>query len=111
MFENRGLGKTALALQQQVKDSDGVALTWDTLGYAHHHLGDYAAAIESYQTSVAILRNSGERYLVAVTLDRLGDSHAARGDATVARQAWREAAEILAEMEHPEADQVRAKLA
>ena len=39
----------ALALQQELGDRDGEAATWDSLGYAHHHLGDHDQAIACYQ--------------------------------------------------------------
>ena len=53
--------------------------TWDSLGYAHHHLGCYDAAIASYRIALRLLREQGERYLEADTLARLADAYDAAG--------------------------------
>jgi hypothetical protein len=35
----------------------------DTLGYAHHHSGEYARAIDCYQRALALIRPLGGRYI------------------------------------------------
>ena len=40
----------------------------------------------------------------------IGDSQAALGERTAAAEAWREALEILTDLDHPEAGEVRGKL-
>ena len=50
----------------------------------------------------------GERFDLARTLTRLGDTRHAVGDHS-ARKVWRQAAEILDELQHPDAEQVRRK--
>jgi hypothetical protein len=60
---------------------------------------------------VAGRRPNGQRYYAAGTLDRLGDAQRAAGDAAAAGDAWRRALEILSALDHPDADDVRAKLA
>jgi hypothetical protein len=52
----------------------------------------------------------GDRYNEATTLARIADSHAAVGDQEVARETWQRALTILEQIDHPEADKVRAKL-
>jgi len=47
---------------------------------------------------------------VAETLGHLGDAHRAAGNPAQARTAWEEALTILDTLQHPDADQIRAKL-
>lgn len=54
---------------------------------------------------------SRDRHDVAIVLTDAGDAyHAARNDQAAA-DAWKHALDILDELEHPDADAVRAKLA
>jgi tetratricopeptide (TPR) repeat protein len=83
---------------------------WDSLGYAHHHLGHHQQAITCYEHAVDLYRRIGDRYNEADSLTHLGDTHDATGNHRAARDSWHQAAAILAELDHPDADQVRAKL-
>jgi hypothetical protein len=56
-------------------------------------------------------RELGERYLGGVILTHLGDAHHAAGDRASARTAWADALQVFTELDHPDAVQVRAKLA
>jgi Tfp pilus assembly protein PilF len=58
-----------------------------------------------------MVRRLGDRYQEADTLGNLGDTHLATGDSHAARDAWQRALAILDELDHPEAEQVRDKLA
>jgi len=102
--------RRALPLLRQTGDRHGEANTWDSLGYAHHQLGDYLKAVRCYQRALAKYREIGERYDGAETLSRLGDVHLAAGRPAAARRAWCRARDILDELGHPAAEQVRAKL-
>ncbi len=84
---------------------------WKALGYAEQHLGNLAAAAACYQRAISIAREFGTRLAEADTLTHLGDTRHAAGDPAEARQAWQQAVAILDDLEHPDADQVRAKLA
>jgi tetratricopeptide (TPR) repeat protein len=84
---------------------------WDSLGYVEHHLGNLAEAAACYQRALAIFRESGDRFYAAEALTHLGDTLHAAGQLAQARQAWQEALAILDDLQHPGADQVRAKLA
>jgi DNA-binding SARP family transcriptional activator len=84
---------------------------WDSLGSAEHHLGNLAEAAACYQRALSIFREAGDRRSEAKTLTRLGDTNHAAGDFTQARQAWQQALAIFDDLQHPNADQVRAKLA
>jgi tetratricopeptide (TPR) repeat protein len=100
----------ALNLQQTTGDRYGEATTWDSLGYVYHYLGDFQQAIVCYKSSLTLRHEGGERYGEATTLIRLGDTYLALGDKRAAGDAWRIANGILDELEHPDADQSRARL-
>jgi len=100
----------ALALHREMQDRYGEAAVLDSLGYAHHHLGRHGEAITSFERSVALLRALGDRYYEAVVLTHLGDVHHAAGQTDTAVQVWRCALIILDDLDHPDADQVRANL-
>jgi DNA-binding SARP family transcriptional activator/tetratricopeptide (TPR) repeat protein len=84
---------------------------WDSLGYAEHHLGNLAEAAACYQRALSLFREAGERIDEAETLTHLGDTRHAAGQLAKAWQAWRQALAILEDLQHPDADKVRAKLA
>ncbi|SDZ50880.1 DNA-binding transcriptional activator of the SARP family [Asanoa ishikariensis] len=100
----------ALAIGQELGDVNGQAATWDSLGYAHRQLRDYPRAIRCYQQAVDLYRELADAYNQAVTLADFGDTHQDAGDADAARLAWREALRILTQIDHPDADDVRARL-
>jgi tetratricopeptide (TPR) repeat protein len=100
----------ALVLSRKAGMRPAEADTLDSLGYAHHHLGRHAEAIACYQQAVDIARQTGNRYPRAEALSHLGDAHQATGNLEAARTAWREALPILDDLQHPDAEQVRAKL-
>jgi hypothetical protein len=59
---------------------------------------------------VEVLDELGYRYEMAQTLNRAGDTFLNAGDSDAARDSWQRGAEVLDELHHPEAEQVRAKL-
>ncbi len=101
----------ALALHQELGDRDGQAATWDSLGYVHHHLGHHTQALVSYQHAIDLNRDLGNRYREATALTDLGDTHHTSGSPRAASAAWQQALTILDQLDHPDADQVRTKLA
>jgi tetratricopeptide (TPR) repeat protein len=101
----------ALVIYTELGDLHGQAHTWDSLGYAHHHLGHHARAMACYRNTLTMVRHLGDRYQEADTLGNLGDVHFATGDSHAAHDAWQRALTILDELDHPDAEQVRAKLA
>jgi DNA-binding SARP family transcriptional activator len=84
---------------------------WDSLGYAEHHLGNLAEAAACYQRALSLHRESGDRFGEAEALTHLGDTRHAASELAQARQAWQQALAILDDLQHPDAGQVRAKLA
>jgi tetratricopeptide (TPR) repeat protein/transcriptional regulator with XRE-family HTH domain len=83
---------------------------WDSLGYAEHHLANFTAAAACYQRAVRLHREAGDRFLEATTLAHLGDTRHAAGELARAQEAWQRALAILDDLQHPDADEVRAKL-
>jgi tetratricopeptide (TPR) repeat protein len=100
----------ALDLHRELGYSEGESSTLDTLGYAHHHLGHRAEAIECFRRSIALFQAEGHRYGEANTLSHLADVYRDAGDLAEAFRLWRLALVILDDIRHPEAAGVRAKL-
>jgi tetratricopeptide (TPR) repeat protein len=84
---------------------------WESVGYAEHHLGNLGEAAACYQRALSLHRRSGDRFAEAGTLTRLGDTRHAAGEVAHARTAWQEALAIFEDLQHPDADKVRVKLA
>ncbi|MFG1779993.1 ATP-binding protein [Micromonospora sp. NPDC049048] len=100
----------ALVLQQQVGNRYWQAHTWDSLGYVYYRLEQQGEAIRCYDNALALWREAAERYYEATTLTHLGDSHRAAGAPQRAYRAWSDALEILEQLGHLDAEQVREKL-
>jgi tetratricopeptide (TPR) repeat protein len=103
--------RQALTLSAETGDRWIEAYAWDSLGYAEHHLGNLAEAAACYQRALSLYREVGDRFHEASTLTHLGDTCHAAGELARAREAWRQALATLQDLEYPDADQVRAKLA
>lgn len=101
----------AIALHQELGDRYGVAHTQHSLGIAHHRLGHHGDAIVCYREALLALREVEDSYFEAETLMRLGDTQHATDDVEAAGLSWRQALGILDELGHPDAEQVRTRLA
>jgi DNA-binding SARP family transcriptional activator len=101
----------ALKLATETGYKAAQAQAFESLGFIHLHMDRSDQAISCYQRSLEIYRELGDRYLVTTILSQLGDAHHAAGDPGAASQAWLEALAILEDLDHPDADDVRAKLA
>ncbi|GAB3399427.1 BTAD domain-containing putative transcriptional regulator [Flindersiella endophytica] len=100
----------ALGLLEPLDDPTTEAATWDGLGYAHHHLGHYQEAIVCYRHALELFQRTGNRYQEAVILAHLGYTQHAIGDHGADRTTWQHALDIFQQLDHPDADDVRAKL-
>jgi DNA-binding SARP family transcriptional activator len=107
----RAFCQLSLTLCAKTGDSLLEANVWDSLGYAEHHLGNLAEAGACYQRALGLQQETGDRYAEADILSHLGDNRDAAGEQSKARQAWQQALAILDDIHHPDAHQVRAKLA
>jgi tetratricopeptide (TPR) repeat protein len=107
----RTLCRQALALSAAAGDRWTQAVARHSLGYAEHHLGNLAEAAACYQRALSTAREAGARFHEAQTLTDLGDTRHAAGQLAQAWDAWQQALTIFEDLQHPAADQVRAKLA
>ena len=100
----------ALAVFEEFGDVSSQAAAWDSLGAAHHALRQTARAVECYEQALAHYRRLGNRYHEADSLINLGETYEASGDRDSALAQWKPALEILDELQHGRADEVRARL-
>ena len=103
--------RAAVDLGTDGDDHKTQAASWDSVGYAHQMLGDYRAAIDAYTRALEVATGIGSRQLASIALTHLGDAHQAAGEDAAARSAWRRSLTILEEIDHPDADDVRSRLA
>ena len=99
-----------MARCREAHDRLGDATVWDSLGYAHRELGEYAKAIACYQRAIDLAGQLGARYQRAEAFTRLGDIRRDTGDAVGARYAWQQAIDILDELRRPDTGQISARL-
>jgi DNA-binding SARP family transcriptional activator/tetratricopeptide (TPR) repeat protein len=104
-------GREALEASEKLGDPVGVAVSLDSLGLALALLGRYEEAIDCYRRSATLLLERGEKSLAAVTLTRLGEAHQAVGDHEAVVEVWKRALATFEELNHPGADELRARLA
>jgi DNA-binding SARP family transcriptional activator/Tfp pilus assembly protein PilF len=103
--------RQALDLHRDLGSRHGEADTLHSIAAAHGRLGQSEQALAAYSQALDLFREFGERYLVANTLAAMGDAESALGRDDAARAAWREALDILTDIDHPEAADVRRRLA
>ncbi|MGH3157960.1 MAG: tetratricopeptide repeat protein, partial [Streptosporangiaceae bacterium] len=103
--------RQAVDLQRQIGDKHAEAASWDSVGVAHHHLGQHDEALACYRRSLGFYTEIGHRYSQAEILSHLAETQQACGEADAASQSWRQALAILEDLDHPDAERVRARLA
>jgi DNA-binding SARP family transcriptional activator/tetratricopeptide (TPR) repeat protein len=106
-----GYCQEALDLQRNFDDQQGMAHTWHSIGHIHKELGDTAQAITCYETAAELLHRSGYPISEARVLMELADLQHDAGDTASAQAGWLRAHDLLTRLAHPEADEVRARLA
>jgi tetratricopeptide (TPR) repeat protein/transcriptional regulator with XRE-family HTH domain len=107
----RGLCRQALALNADHGSRHLEGNIWNSLGYTEYHAGDFGEGAACYERALSIFRAVGDRWGEADTLTHLGDVRRATGELPKAQEAWLQALAILDDLEHPEAAEVRARLA
>jgi tetratricopeptide (TPR) repeat protein len=75
-------------------DTDGEAVTLDSLGYAAHRAGEHAVAIDHYRLAIEVFRAADNTYNEVNSMAGLGASHAALGEIDEARVAWNRALDL-----------------
>jgi tetratricopeptide (TPR) repeat protein len=101
----------ALGLLSGRKDPLNEAATLDSIGYALTHLGRATEAITFLRDAARMIKEMRAPYWQVDVLVHLGDACQAGGEPEECRHAWQEALAIMDDLHHPDADQVRAKLA
>jgi DNA-binding SARP family transcriptional activator len=103
--------RRALALHRQLGARYGEAHTWIGLGAVHHRLGSLKEAAACHRHALSMFRELGDRVFEATALTHLGDACQEAGRAAAARRSWQQALAILDELRHPDAGEVRSRLA
>ncbi|WP_328492828.1 tetratricopeptide repeat protein [Streptomyces sp. NBC_00414] len=85
------------------------AAAWDTMGVAHHRLGQHDEALEAFDQALTHYRDLNDASLIADTLIHRGEALAVTSPQE-ARRAWNEALGILDTLGHTEADRLRELL-
>jgi DNA-binding SARP family transcriptional activator/tetratricopeptide (TPR) repeat protein len=101
----------ALDLQTLLGDQMGATQSWHSIGHAHRQLGDLPRAVACYEKALELVHRRGNRVVEARVLIDLANLRRDLGDVESARTGWQRANEILAHLAHPEADEVRTRLA
>ena len=100
----------ALGMYQGHGDPLNQAATWDSVGYVLFHLGRLDEAIGCLRTALRTIEGFRPGYYQTTMLVHLGDAYHAIGEPGLAAQAWQDALTILEDLNHSDADQVRARL-
>jgi DNA-binding SARP family transcriptional activator len=102
--------RQAMIVSREVGNRYYEAQAWDSLGDTEHQLGHDREAADCHRHALRLYRDLGDRYLESQALTGLGDSSHATGAVQQARHAWQQALDILVELNHRDAGQVRARL-
>jgi tetratricopeptide (TPR) repeat protein len=105
------LADAALAVLGPDGEPVDTRFTQHTRGLALVGLGRVDEGIACIRDSVSMFFEMGEQYEAADVLAQLGTIHLRYGDRVVARECWVRSVRLLTELGHPDADDVRAKLA
>jgi tetratricopeptide (TPR) repeat protein len=100
----------ALDALREIGERNWEAATWDSLGYIYDQLGSHQRSLSCYERAVDLYRELADRFNEADSLHHLGDAQRAAGDTEAARRSWLHSLRIYDEIDHPDGDQVRAKL-
>jgi DNA-binding SARP family transcriptional activator/tetratricopeptide (TPR) repeat protein len=100
----------AVELYGELGDPGGLADAWHSLGTVHQQLSENDEAVACFQQALMLCAELGDLWGQAYCLIHVGDTHDAAGDLQAARETWQQALEMLGDLQHPDADRVRARL-
>ena len=100
----------AVELYGELGDHGGLADAWHSLGAVHQRLGEFVEAIACFQQALMLSAELGDLWGQAYCLINVGDTHDEAGDVSAARETWQQALEMLGDLQHPDADRIRARL-
>jgi tetratricopeptide (TPR) repeat protein len=104
------LSRRALALATEIGNQYTEERAWHNIGWCEQAFGHFDEAASVFQHVLNLARRARDRFHEADVFAHLGDLHHAHGKPAEAREAWSEALAIFEEFQHPDADQIRAKL-
>jgi tetratricopeptide (TPR) repeat protein len=107
----RAFCEEAVPIYTEVGNTRGQAMALDSLAFVHHQLGDHDEAVACYERALVLSQECGDRYVEAGVLTRLGDTFTAAGRPDAARRTWGRSLSILDDIGHPDAAEVRTRLA
>lgn len=90
LAEAEGLLREALALNRELGDKDGLAISWRNLGIMTMYRGDLASARAFLEESVALMRELGGGSLTHTPLLHLGWTAYFQGENNLAQALWEE---------------------
>lgn len=105
------VSRQALTLAVEIGNRYIEELAWHGIGYCEQTLGNFSKAVEGFQHTLDLARIAGDRFHEADVFAHLGDLHHAQGKTRGALKFWTRALAIFNEIHHPDADQIRSKLA
>jgi predicted ATPase/class 3 adenylate cyclase len=94
----RTLFEESLAIQRQMGDRSGIALSLNSFGNVAYRQGDYPAARVLYEESLAIRRDLGEPSGIAASLNNLGNVDHYQGNLASARALFEKSLAIKREL-------------
>ena len=100
----------AVELYGELGDRGGMADAWHSLGTVHRHLSEHVEAIACFQQALMLSAELGDLWGQAYRLIHVGDTHDDAGELSAARECWQQALEMLGDLQHPDADRIRARL-
>jgi DNA-binding SARP family transcriptional activator/tetratricopeptide (TPR) repeat protein len=101
----------ALEIARSTGSRAKIAEVLNGLGRTHRAGGQASDALRRHDEALEVARSSGVRYEEAAALAGLGDAYADLGDTATARGHREQALAIYVDLDIPEADDVRARLA
>ena len=90
--------------------TDIMTSAWLIMGHVYRNQAELARSLACYRTAARLSAAIEDRYKRAVALSSTAEIHLERGSREDAVRAWREALDLFGLLDHPRADEVRARL-
>jgi DNA-binding SARP family transcriptional activator len=103
--------RRALAATDALGDQEGAIDGWRTLAEIHDRRHETGPALDCLLTAATLAEKVGNRYKRATSLCAAGDLHLKQERAIDAELCWLDALAILVDLDHPDAVEVRQRLA
>ncbi|MGQ4389166.1 AfsR/SARP family transcriptional regulator [Streptomyces sp. SAS_270] len=100
----------ALTVLRAIGDRWGEGVALDILGTVHHQIRRHDDALAYYRQALDTHADISNQWGQAHVLGNLGDVHLAASAPDAARTSWQQALTILNQVNHPDAEEIRARL-